>query len=85
MEEPPKLELKPLPENLKYAYLGENEPLPVIISSDLTTGQKEALLDVLRENREAIGWTMTDIKGISPTIIQHRIHLIDDAKPTRDP
>ena len=84
VEEPPKLELKPLPENLEYAYLGENESLPVIISSDLTTGQKEALLDVLRENREAIGWTMADIKGISPTIVQHRIHLIDDAKPTRD-
>ena len=48
VEEPPKLELKPLPENLEYAYLGENESLPVIISSELTIGQKEALLDVLR-------------------------------------
>ena len=84
VEEPPKLELKHLPENLEYAYLGENESLPVIISSDLTTDQKEALLDVLRENMEAIGWTMADIKGISPTIVLHRIHLIDDAKPTRD-
>ena len=33
---PPKLELKPLPENLKYTYLGDNETLPVIISSALT-------------------------------------------------
>ena len=32
----PKLELKPLPNNLKYAYLGDNETLPLIISSALT-------------------------------------------------
>jgi len=36
---------------------------------------------VLRENREAIGWTMADIKGIGPSIMQHRIHLIEEAKP----
>nr|XP_027124990.1 uncharacterized protein LOC113741616 [Coffea arabica] len=32
----PVLELKPLPEHLKYAYLGDNETLPVIISSALS-------------------------------------------------
>jgi len=40
---------------------------------------------VLRENREAIGWTMADIKGISPSIVKFRIHLTEDAKPKRDP
>ena len=34
---PPKLELTPLPENLKYAYLGDDETLPVIISNALTS------------------------------------------------
>jgi len=33
--EPPKLELKPLPDNLKYKFLGPAETLPVIIASDL--------------------------------------------------
>jgi len=28
---------------------------------------------------------MADIKGISPSIMQHRIHLIEEAKPKRDP
>ena len=32
---PPKLDLKPLPENLKYAYLVDDETLPVIISRAL--------------------------------------------------
>jgi len=40
---------------------------------------------MLRENREAIGWIMADIKGISPSIVQHRIHLMEDAKPKHDP
>ncbi|KAI5323260.1 hypothetical protein L3X38_032332 [Prunus dulcis] len=35
-QQPPKLELKPLPQHLKYAYLGAAETLPVIIAADLT-------------------------------------------------
>ena len=35
ISESPKLDLKPLPENLKYAFLGESETLTVIIASAL--------------------------------------------------
>ena len=28
---------------------------------------------------------MTDIKGLSPTTVQHRIHLNEDATTKRDP
>jgi len=28
---------------------------------------------------------MADINGISPIIVQHRIHLIEEAKLARDP
>jgi hypothetical protein len=52
--DPPKKELKPLPKNLKYKFLGPTESLPVIIASDLVDAQ-EKLLDVLREQKEAIG------------------------------
>ncbi|KAL3516581.1 hypothetical protein ACH5RR_023483 [Cinchona calisaya] len=34
--EPPKLDLKPLPDTLKYAYLGPSESWHVIIDSDLS-------------------------------------------------
>ncbi|XP_071927584.1 uncharacterized protein [Coffea arabica] len=77
------LELKPLPEHLKYAYLGDNETLQVIISAALTDTQEEKLIRVLREHKEAIGWTIADIKGISPFICMHRIRLEEDAKPVR--
>ena len=33
IEPPPSLELKTLPKHLKYAYLGEQETLPVIVAS----------------------------------------------------
>ena len=79
------LELKALPAHLKYVYLGEQETFPVIIASHLNDGEEEDLKAILRKYREAIGWTITDIKGLSPTIIQHRIHLNEDTTPKRDP
>ncbi|XP_071900894.1 uncharacterized protein [Coffea arabica] len=79
----PVLELKPLPKHLKYAYLGEEETLPVIISAGLSKVQEEKLLRVLREYKQAIGWTIADIKGISPAVCMHRIRLEENAKPVR--
>ncbi|KAK4407771.1 Retrovirus-related Pol polyprotein from transposon opus [Sesamum angolense] len=65
----PKLELKPLPEHLKYIYLGNEETLPAIISSKLSKEHEEKLVTLLREHRTAIGWTLADIKGISPAML----------------
>ncbi|KAL4284741.1 hypothetical protein GQ457_16G018120 [Hibiscus cannabinus] len=84
IEQPPKLELKQLPEQLKYAYLGNNETLPVIISSKLQADQEERLIATLRQHKEALGWTIAEIKGISPTICMHKILLDDNHKPTVD-
>ena len=39
-KEPQQLELKPLPVELKYAFLEENRQCPVVISSLLTTSQE---------------------------------------------
>ena len=39
-EETPKLNLKPLPTELKYTYLEENKKCPVVISLSLTTPQE---------------------------------------------
>ncbi|CAN6687748.1 unnamed protein product [Malus baccata var. baccata] len=80
----PVLELKPLPDHLKYVFLGDEETLPVIVSSSLTTLEEEKLIRVLKEHKTAIGWTLADIKGISPTTCMHRIFLEEGAKPTRE-
>ncbi|XP_071912422.1 uncharacterized protein [Coffea arabica] len=79
--EPPRLELKPLPTHLRYEFLGENSTLPVIVSADLDDEQCTKLLRVLRRRKKAIGWTISDIKGISPSICMHRILLENDCKP----
>ncbi|GJX42317.1 reverse transcriptase domain-containing protein [Tanacetum coccineum] len=45
--EPPKLELKELPEHLEYAFLQENNQIPVVISFALSTVEKSKLLEVV--------------------------------------
>jgi hypothetical protein len=82
LEFPPKLELKPLPDKLKYAFLGANDTLPVIIISDLQKDQEDNMLEVLNEHKEAIGWTVANVKGIDPSICMHRIHLEKGARPS---
>ena len=82
---PPKLELKPLPENLKYAYLGDDETLPIIISNALASEQEDKLIRVLREHSEALGWTLANLKGLSPTLCSHKSTLESNSKPKRDP
>ena len=53
-KEIPKLNLKPLPVELKYTYLEENNQCSVVISSSLTSHQEKSLLRVLKRcNRMA--------------------------------
>ena len=68
-------ELKPLPSTLKYAFLDHHWANPVIISSQLDQYQEERLLAVLRGRKEAIGWNLSDLKGIDPSLCTHRIFL----------
>ncbi|RVW88310.1 hypothetical protein CK203_038684 [Vitis vinifera] len=85
MEDPPKLVLKPLPLDLKYAYLEEDEKCPMVVSSNLTRDQEDSLLGVLRKCKKAIGWQISYLKGINPLVCTHHIYLEEDAKPVRQP
>ena len=76
--------MKQLPAHLKYAYLRESSTLPVIISSSLSNMEEEKLLKVLKEHKEAIGWSLADIKGIRPSMCMHQILLEEDNKLTVD-
>ena len=80
----PVFELKPLPDTLKYAYLDEKKIYPVIISANLSEQEEERLLKTLKKHRVAIGYTLDDLKGISPTLCQHKIKLDEGSKPVRD-
>ncbi|RDY12779.1 hypothetical protein CR513_02376, partial [Mucuna pruriens] len=52
--QPQTIELKSLPEHLKYAYLGDNQQFPVIIANNLSREQEEKLLEVLKRHKKAI-------------------------------
>lgn len=78
---PPKLDLKPLPDTLKYVFLGPSQTLPVLIASNMNYAEEELLVKVLGE----IGWTIANIKGISLYVVQHKIHLKENVKTSQEP
>ncbi|XP_068344181.1 uncharacterized protein [Pyrus communis] len=69
--------------SIEYVFLGDKETLPIIVSSSLTILEEEKLVRVLKEYKTAVGWTLADIKGTSPTTYMHRILPDEGAKPTR--
>ena len=83
MEEPT-LELKTLPSTLKYAFLDEEKAKPIIISSNLDMKQEGQLLEALRQNEEAIKWTLMDLKGLDPSLCTHCIFLEDESRPVKE-
>ncbi|XP_073133382.1 uncharacterized protein [Henckelia pumila] len=70
LEEPPIVELKPLPTHLKYVFLGEMEP---------------RLLDVLKSHKSVFAWKVVDIKGINSSICMHKIIMKVSIKPLIQP
>ena len=69
IEGSPQLEQKTLPIHLRYAYLGESSTLSIIISVALTVVEEEKLLRVLRDHKDALRWSLDDLKGIRPSIV----------------
>ncbi|RVW11794.1 Retrovirus-related Pol polyprotein from transposon 297 [Vitis vinifera] len=44
-----------------------------------------SLLEVLKRCKKAIGWQISDLKGISPLVCTHHIYMEEEAKPIRQP
>lgn len=73
-------ELKELPGNLQYAFLNNDKSFPVIVSAKLNK-----LIMVLSQHKSAIGWSIDNIKGISPALWMYIILLEPVAKPKVQP
>ena len=82
---PQQLDLKPLPVELKYAFLGGKMHCLVVISSLLSNPQEVSLLQILLRNKKAIGLKISDLKGTSPTVCTHHIYLEEESKAVRQP
>ncbi|GJY52885.1 reverse transcriptase domain-containing protein [Tanacetum coccineum] len=81
-DEIPEVKLKELPSHLEYAFLEENNKLPVIISKDLSQDEMTSLINVLKNQKQAIAWKLFDIRGIDPEFYSYKILLEDDYEPS---
>lgn len=52
--------MKPLPNHLEYAFLGEDSTLLVIIAKSLIRIKKGKIIEVLGRHKLVVGWTVAD-------------------------
>ena len=57
----------------------------MVISSSLNASHEDNLLGILRKCKQAIGWKISDLKGISPLVCTHQIYMEKEAKPVQQP
>ncbi|XP_055806960.1 uncharacterized protein LOC129875727 [Solanum dulcamara] len=80
LEEAPNLELKQLPAHLRYAFLGVNNTLPIIVSSTLSEIQVTTALEVLKRQKKAIRWQIDDLHDIIPILSMRRIFMEEEIR-----
>ena len=81
----PPIELKPLPSGLKYVFLNNDKKYPMIISDKLSDKETYKLITVLEKHRAAFGYSLQDLKGISPVLCTHCIPTNPEITPSREP
>jgi hypothetical protein len=86
-EEPsrPPIELKPLPPGLRDAFLHNDSESPVIINDQLTQEGTHRLITILEQHRSTFGYSLQDLRGISPALCTHRIPANPDVLPFKEP
>ena len=71
--------LKQLAKHLKYPFLGAERAQPVIIAAGLIVEKEQKLIGVLRKYKEAIAWSVEDLKE-SVLPFMYKILLEENAK-----
>jgi hypothetical protein len=54
---------------------------PVIVSDELCLEEMDKLLNLLRKHKKVIGYSISDLKGISPAFCTHHIPHEEQCKP----
>ncbi|XP_072083626.1 uncharacterized protein [Arachis hypogaea] len=74
---------RPIPtDDLEKVQLGRDEQFTNIGSAFLA-GDKQGLIDVLKANTDLFAWTPTDMPGIDPNFICHKLAVNPNARPIR--
>jgi hypothetical protein len=63
-----RVELKQLPPRLQYVFLNGDRETPVIISDKLSNDETQRLVATVEKYRLVIGYSLKDLKGISPIL-----------------
>jgi hypothetical protein len=64
--------------------LGPDKTDPDIVSDKLSPEENEKLLNLLKKHIKVIGYSINDLKGLSPAFCTHRIPMEDHCKPIVD-
>lgn len=80
----PYVELKTLPKNLRYEFLDKELEHPIIVNAYLNKKEIEQLLYVLRKYPTTLGYNISDLKGISPSVCMNQIMLEENSKTSRE-
>jgi hypothetical protein len=78
------VELKQLPPGLQYVFLNGDRETPVINSDKLSNDETRRLVATLEKYQSIIGYSLKDLKGISPSLCTHRIPKEQVHMPVRE-
>jgi hypothetical protein len=78
------VELKLLPLGVQYVFLNGDHENPVLISDKISNDETRRLVATLEKYRLVIGYSLKDLKGISPSLCTHRIPMEQEHKPVHE-
>ena len=76
---------EPLALTHKYAFLNGDREAPVINSDKLFAEETFKLLTILEKHQSVLGYSLQDLKGISPALCAHRIPIEPSGTLSREP
>ncbi|WKA00388.1 hypothetical protein VitviT2T_018743 [Vitis vinifera] len=60
-----------------------DQPRELRIESDLSTDERDSLIQLLRSYLDVFAWSYEDMPGLDPSIVQHRLPLLPHARPVK--
>ncbi|WJZ92665.1 hypothetical protein VitviT2T_011649 [Vitis vinifera] len=60
-----------------------DQPRELRIGSDLSTDERNSLIQLLRAYLDFFAWSYEDMPGLDPSIVQHRLPLLPHARPVK--
>ncbi|RVW75925.1 hypothetical protein CK203_051825 [Vitis vinifera] len=60
-----------------------DQPRELRIRSDLSTDERDSLIQLLRSYLDVFAWSYEDMPGLDPSIVQHRLPLLPHARPVK--